>query len=160
MLLETIRTWQLDHMQDAIKAYSHLINAANPDDLNTYRDGGTGWTVVEVLCHLRDFEALFLHRARITVEQEKPDLPFPQPDDLAAEKHYNEQDAQTVLREWQALRTEFLDFLKARAALDWERLAQHPTRGDFSLHDQFFLIARHDMLHLEQAARILAEKQS
>lgn len=159
MQLITIRVWQVKHMEDAIKSFEHFINNANPSDLTTYRDGGTGWTVLEVLCHLRDYEEIFMLRARMTMEQDNPDLPAYDPDTLAAERRYMQQDIRTVLGDWKRLRAEYIAYLNTREEADWERPAQHPTRGHFTLHDQFFLIAQHDMLHFEQATRILAEKR-
>lgn len=56
--------------------------------------------------------------------------------------------------------TEHLAFLAARSESDWERRAQHPTRGPFTLHDQIFLTSLHDSLHIEQITRILKEKNA
>lgn len=159
MKLETVRNWQLAHMEYAVKSYENLIKNASHDDLTVYRDSGEGWSVVAVLCHLRDFEEIFLQRAKLTVEQDNPDLPFPKPDDLAAERKYLEQDPQTVLNEWQAHRATAIAYFRERVESDWERPAIHPVRGAFTLHDQFFLVAQHDMLHMEQATRILLEKR-
>jgi hypothetical protein len=159
MNIENVRGWQLSHMENAMKSFEHLVYNANPDDLIKYRDNGEGWSVVAVLCHLRDWEEVFLHRAKITVEKENPDLPFPKPDDVAAEKHYFEQDPQTVLSEWKAHRANLMTYFKERRETEWERPAVHPVRGNFTLHDQLFIIAQHDMLHFEQALRTLAEKR-
>ena len=111
---------------------------------------------------MRDYDAIFLERARITVEQDKPDLRdvyYPDPDELAQEKRYNEQDVQAVLDDWKGIRADFITYLKDRADSDWERPAKHPKRGDFTLHDQLFLTTWHDMNHMEQITRILAEKK-
>ncbi|MDQ7028088.1 MAG: DinB family protein [Anaerolineae bacterium] len=159
MKLESVRSWQIMHMENAIKSFDNLIKNASHDDLTVYRDSGEGWSVVAVLCHLRDFEEIFLQRAKLTVEQDKPDLPFPKPDDLAAERKYFEQDPQIVLDEWQAHRTLSIAYFGEREESDWERAAIHPMRGEFTLHDQFFLVSHHDMLHMEQATRILLEKR-
>jgi uncharacterized damage-inducible protein DinB len=159
MNIENARSWQFSHMENALKSFEYIVNITKPDDMTLYRDSGEGWSVVAVLCHLRDWEALFLHRAKITVEQENPDLPFPKPDDVAVEKHYFEQDPQTVLSEWKAHRANLMAYFRGRTESDWERPAVHPVRGVFTLHDQLFIIAQHDMLHMEQATRILLEKR-
>jgi uncharacterized damage-inducible protein DinB len=159
MQVATIRAWQLTQLEDNLKAVAWLVRSHTPEALTTYRDAGEGWTVLEVLCHLRDFEAVFLERARLAVEQEKPPLPFPDPDELARARRYNEQALDTVLAAWQEGRARLLAYLRARSEADWERLAQHPTRGEMSLFDQLFLIPKHDSLHLEQMTRILYEQR-
>lgn len=158
-MMEMLRNWQIGQMENAIKTAAFIVQVTDPDALTRYRDGGDGWTVLEVLCHLRDFEALFLERAQLTLQQELPALPFPDPDQLAAEKRYNEQDVATVLDEWRKNREAYLALWRGLDEGDWARQGQHPTRGPFSLDQQLFLAAWHDVLHLEQMTRILAEKQ-
>jgi hypothetical protein len=159
MNLETIRTWQYQKMENALKAIESIFSSADPDDLTTYRDGGDGWTAVEVLGHLRDFEAVFFERAQVTVSEDNPPLKFPDPDDLAKTNDYNNRLWPTLLAEWKTDRAAHIEFLKSRAESDWERIAQHPRRGSITLHDQLFLTPWHDTLHIEQITRILAEKK-
>lgn len=160
MNLDNIRTWQLNHMKKVLDSIQIITKMYTPEDLCTYRDSGDGWTVLEVICHLRDFEEIFFQRAKQTVEQNRPDLPFPHPDELAKEKQYNQQNIEQVMDEWQQIRGDYIAFLEKRAESDWERIANHPTRGDFTLHDQVFLIAWHDTNHMEQILRIVQEKQT
>jgi hypothetical protein len=58
----------------------------------TLRDGGAGWTVAEVLGHLRDFDGYFRGRAIIMIAQHPPLLPGYDPDAIAVAACYNEQD--------------------------------------------------------------------
>lgn len=160
MNLQNVRAWQLKQLEYGVKTVESLLSILNPADLNTYRDGGTGWTFTEVLGHLRDFEGVFLQRARLTVEQDNPPLPFPNPDELAIANAYNSQLPHDLLAAWKAERETLLAFFAERNEDDWERPAQHPTRGNLTLHDQLFLLPQHDSLHLEQMTRILAEKKS
>lgn len=160
MNLETIRSWQFTKMELSIRAMTSLLSQADPAELTAYRDDGSGWTALEVLGHLRDFEVVFYERGRLTVEQDTPDLPFPNPDALAVERSYNTRDWRELLDEWQQERMKNLSFLRTRAETDWERPAQHPVRGILTLHDQLFLTGLHDTLHIEQFTRILAEKKT
>jgi uncharacterized damage-inducible protein DinB len=153
--LKTIRTWQLEQLAKAVKTIEHIVANCSPEVARTARDGGDGWTVLEVMGHLRDFEAVFIERARLTLEQEMPDLPFPDPLQLVVEKVYNEDDLPESFNTWAAARRENLALLEAVAEEDWERPANHPTRGPFTLTDQLFLTVWHDMNHIEQMAKIL-----
>ncbi|MGJ3239305.1 MAG: DinB family protein [Anaerolineae bacterium] len=159
MLIDAIRNWQLSQLEKNIATIKHTVQDVSETALKSYRDQGTGWTALEVLCHLRDFEKLFLERIHLTVNRDNPPLPFPDPNALADELNYNADNPSLVFSHWSALRREQLEFLQKRAESDWERPAQHPTRGHFTLHDQLFLTAWHDANHIEQITRILYEKQ-
>lgn len=156
--LKTIRTWQLEQLAKAVKTIELIVANCSPEVARTARDGGDGWTVVEVMGHLRDFEAVFLERARLTLEQEMPDLPFPDPVKMVVDRAYNDDDLMESLETWAASRREFLALLGGVADEDWERPANHPTRGPFTLTDQLFLTVWHDLNHIEQMAKILQGK--
>lgn len=160
MNLENVRTWQFQRMEMGLNTIDAIFSTSKPDDLTTFRDGGDGWTVLEVLCHLRDFEAVFMERASLTVEQDNPALPYPDPDELAKTNDYNTQKIADVFDAWKRIREAHLMFLRGRAEADWERPAQHPKRGNFTLHDQLFLTSLHDSLHIDQIMKILKGKQA
>jgi uncharacterized damage-inducible protein DinB len=156
----TLRGWHMDQLRKSVPIINSVIQSSSISDMRTFRDGGKGWTVLEVLCHLRDYEALFLERAQTTVEQPNPTLNNPNPDALAAERRYNEQNVSEVYGEWSKRRGAFLDYLGKLDDSAWQRTAIHPKRGPMSVQDQLALIAWHDVNHLEQITRILAERQS
>lgn len=158
--LEMYRQWQFENLRRGVLIAGTLANLLSDEEATIYRDGGTGWTVLEVLCHLRDFEGLFLQRAQLTVEQDNPTLDFPDPDGLAVERQYNQQDVQAVIVQWREKREAFLAYLEDRSPDDWEQVAAHPKRGPFTLHDQLFLATWHDSVHLDQITKIMAEKQT
>lgn len=157
--LDTIRKWQFDSIQKGPQVVKTILLLAAPESLNTYRDGGTGWTALEVLCHLRDLEQVFLERARLTMTREVPDLPMPDADQLAQERDYNHQQVWTVFDDWVANRVVTLDYFKALKEEDWERVGNHPRRGRMTLTDQLILLSWHDVNHVEQIAKILEQKR-
>ncbi len=155
----TIRELQFDELRRAQLSVRHVLEMTPPADWVSYRDGGTGWTVVEVLCHLRDFESVFLERARLTATRDMPDLPFPDPDELAVEHRYAEEEAWSAFEDWVRRRKGFLEFVECVQEEAWQRAGRHPTRGRFTLEQQLALATWHDVNHLEQIVRILAERK-
>ncbi len=154
-----LRGWHITQMQDNLKTVESILNMSDPEELTIYRDGGTGWTVLETLCHLRDTEDVFAERLRLTLEQDEPPLPFPNPDEVARERRYNEQVTHTVLAQWKGRRAALNVHWQACSGADWERVGIHPTRGRLTLLEQFLLLPIHDSLHLEQMTRTLSERR-
>lgn len=156
----TIQSWQIDQLRRSLDIYRFVIDQASHEDLRHYRDGGAGWTVLEILCHMRDLEAIYFERARATIEQDKPGFSLPDVDQLAVDSRYNEQDIEVVFADWSKTRHAYLDYLKGLNEEGWMRTGIHNRRGPMTLQDQVILTVWHDNNHLEQAARILREKKS
>lgn len=159
MQYEAMIKWQISQLEKGLVLLENVLVGVTRKNMQTFADGGKGWTVTEVLCHLRDFEAVFLERAELTVNEDNPALPFPDPDKLAKDKAYYRADPRKALTDWQATRKQLIGFMQARTMDDWALPAQHPTRGTFTLSDQLFLTVWHDTNHIEQIARILAEER-
>lgn len=156
--MRMIRTWQIDQLRKAVSILGRLVETTPPAAAHDLRDGGDGWTVTEVMGHLRDFEVVFLERVRLILTQDMPDLPFPNPVELVSERHYNDDDLEESYQAWAAARREHLAMLENVADADWERPSNHPTRGRFTLTDHLLLTAWHDQNHIEQFAHILRQK--
>ena len=157
--MKTIRARQLDMLCKAVPVIGHIVSTTSQADAMTYRDGGDGWTALEALCHLRDWDAIILDRARLTMTQEMPVLPNPDPAAAAIEREYNRQDWQTTYEEWAERRDMLAQYFESVDDGGWERVASHPKRGPFTLNDQLLLTTWHDMNHIEQMARTLTEKK-
>ncbi|MGB1286336.1 MAG: DinB family protein [Aggregatilineales bacterium] len=159
--LSAYRTWQLQQLENNISILNHLIQTADTNAMTLYRDDGTGWTVLEVLGHLHDYEAIFLHRVKLMVEEDFADLPENDPDTLAKENAYNSQDVYKVLIAWEQRRYNYLTFLRGIEDNEmWESAANHPRRGHFTVNDCLFFTVWHDTLHLQQISKILQDQKS
>lgn len=156
----SIRGWYIDQLRKGLQIVHSVLSGVSSEDAATFRDGGTGWTILEVMGHLRDYEGIFHQRASMSVEEDLPQLPNPNPDTLASENHYNEQDLQTVYRAWEERRGKFLAYLESLDETGWTRVGEHPRRGKMTVQDQLALTAWHDVNHIEQITRILAERKA
>ena len=157
--VETIRGFQLDQLAKALPSITYVIQSALEADLRRYRDGGTGWTALEVLCHIRDYDVIFADRVRLALAEDMPKLPDYNADVLAQERDYNGQPVAEVLASWAGYRQDLLTLFSGIAADDWQRGAIHFKRGPVSVQDLLALNVWHDLNHLEQMTRVLAEKQ-
>jgi hypothetical protein len=145
-------------MQHTLGILGNVLAGADPAVMTTLRDpndGAKGWTALEVLCHLRDYDEIFYQRACLILEQEYPNLPGYDHEALAIERRYNEQDFRQVYADLVRSRQRFVEFFQRLNAAQWERAGVHPERGHFTMTDACAQVGTHEALHLEQITRIL-----
>jgi hypothetical protein len=110
------------------------------------------WSILEILCHLRDMEREgYLERYTRILAENEPRLPDLNGDALAIERNYRGQKAGDVLRDWMRLRRESLRLLRKSKPEQWRRAGIHETAGRLTIDD---LVVRHavgnDTAHLAQ----------
>jgi hypothetical protein len=145
-------------MQHTLAILGHVLRRVNRAETTTLRDpndGAKGWTALEVLCHLRDYDQIFQRRAQLMLDQEHPQLPGYDHEALAIERRYNEQDFRQVYADLVGSRREFVLFFQALDEEQWARTSVHPERGHFTMTDACIQVGTHEALHIEQITRIL-----
>ena len=146
-------------MKTTCETIGNVLKHVDQQQATTLRDGPDGWTVLEVLGHLRDFDGFFRGRAVMMLEQENPELPAYDHEALAIENNYNGQRLDTVYAEFVQSRGQTADFFKSLTDEQWQRVGVHPERGHFTMVDAVMQVGLHDANHLEQITRILARGQ-
>ncbi len=127
-----------------------------PKKVLTFTPAPGKWSILEIVCHLRDMEAsAYLERYRRILAEENPRLPTLNGDALAIERDYPSQDLRGALREWAQLRKESLQLLRRLKREEWARAGTHETAGVLTMED---LLRRHavgnDAAHLAQIEAI------
>lgn len=158
-------------MENTLKSREHILEQLEgfPDELervifadhvtdeDIFRPGSDGgWGVIEVLPHLRDWEAIYMERARMIVDEDNPHIAGYDDSLWPIERDYRGQDPEQVFDEFQALRAEHVSYLKALAADAWSRTGEHSLWGQTTLHWMENYISDHDHEHLNQARDVLA----
>ncbi len=110
-----------------------------------------GWGVVEILPHLRDWEAIYYERARAIVEEDLPRLPAYDDSLWAIERDYRSQDPIETLGELIEMRERLVAFLAELPPEAWQREGEHSAYGRITLHWMANLMCDHDKEHLQQA---------
>ncbi len=122
------------------------------------RPASGDWSVVEVLCHLRDVEReVDQPRLRRILTEDEPFLPAETPDDWASTRRYQDQDGPSALEEFATQRLETLDLLEPLSADQWGRKARHTLFGPTTLQELVSFNAEHDRLHVRQVWEVLQE---
>lgn len=141
-----------------VATLGHLLRGLSHTDVTTFRDGAEGWTALEIVCHLRDFDEIFLQRARSMIDQDAPTFTSYDVDLMAKDRAYNSHDLTQALAELSTNRQALMAFFKAATGDQWSRVGLHPIYGEMTLLHQLVQIGTHDAGHLEQITRVLAQR--
>jgi DinB superfamily len=105
------------------------------------RDGG--WSVLENLCHERDWEEVFLGRLRAILTEDRPELPAFDDSLWEIERNYCAQEPSRALDRFAELRREFVALLQAAPPEAWDRVGIHGQHGPIDVR----WLARHQREH-------------
>jgi len=109
-----------------------------------------GWGVVENLCHLRDWEEVFLGRIHQVLEEDQPRLPVYDDELWAIERDYRGQDPHQALEQFRASRRKVVALLENLPDSAWNRTGHHESQGDVTVRWLAESILRHGESHIAQ----------
>lgn len=139
---------------EAIRA---LVEGVADDEARWHLPSG-GWSVLEVVCHLKDEETDdFRQRLRLTLEDPAKDWPPMDPEAWVTERRYQERALKPELDAFLAERRKSLEWLRGLRNPDWSRAHTHPRLGAMPAGDLLAAWVAHDLLHVRQIARLQYE---
>jgi DinB superfamily len=151
------KRWEiLRKLGETPKALASLFQGTSEDILRR-KPAPEKWSMLEIACHLRDVERLFVERYGKMANLDRPALRMMNQDELAVRLKYNEDDSSAALREFRRLREETVHLLGALPSQSWQRIGLHPKRGEFSIAANVEIHVTHDANHLSQI-RALRER--
>ncbi len=153
-----LRERLIDSLRKNIQVLGHILQPVTQPQSMTWRDGADGWTVLEVVCHLRDFDEIFLERGQLMLQNNHPTFPVYDHLVMVEERAYNEQNLLQVLGSFQQSREQFVRFFAGLTDEQWQRTGQHRTQGQYTMETLAAHVAWHDNNHLEQISRILSKR--
>jgi uncharacterized damage-inducible protein DinB len=118
------------------------------------REAPDKWSINHVLRHLADSEIVWGWRMRMALAHDRPPITGYDQDAWADKLGYGEADAEESISEFGALRAGNLRLLSNATPADMKRVGVHAERGEESVAHMMKLYAGHDVLHLNQIARI------
>ena len=134
---------------------SAILNGVDQKRAQKATDGPGGWSVLEVLGHMNEFEQAFFQRSRLIVETEMPKFAALDPDALAKSHHYNDQKLTEVLASYVNWRRQHLAYVQALSPEQWQRKGIHPASGEVTLVENVTNTTLHDVNHIEQIVKAL-----
>jgi hypothetical protein len=152
------RDKHLTLLEKSMATLEHILRGVTREQATTLRDGENGWTTLEIVCHLRDYEQIFTDRFVAIRDQDKPQFTANNIEQMAIDRAYNAQDMDAVMDDFRAKRQAFLALCRAMSDDDWARVGVHPTLGDMSMLRMLIQTAHHQPDHIEQITRVLLQR--
>lgn len=145
----------LDTLENIVIQLDRLIESRSRESLQQPGQDGR-WGVVEVLCHLRDWEGIVHDRIWQIVEGERPELEDPDVMMWSLENDYGAQDPYEVFGELTALRRSLIERLRETEPDSWERTGVICGRGEMTLGEFLLHVIEHDQRFVEDAREAVA----
>lgn len=113
------------------------------------------WAIVEVVAHLADTEERALARIRRMLDEQRPELPGYDQEQLARDRRYIELEMGAELDRFAALRGETAGVLERLDDDGWRRVGIHSEHGPMTVEAYVSHLAGEDVDHLAQIARMI-----
>jgi uncharacterized damage-inducible protein DinB len=120
------------------------------------KPGADKWSAMEVVCHLRDVEKLWVNRIVKAAFSDRPAFYMLDFEALVGKHSYNTQDLASALKEFARLRADTVGLLRALPASQWKRVGIHPKRGEVAIERIVQIMIDHDRGHFEQISKAVA----
>ncbi len=156
--------YDLNHdLLDALKAtpetLTGLLANVSETQARSAKGGDENWSVVEIVCHLRDADEISLQRTEAMRDQDNPLIIGYDQEALARERKYRETDLRSALAALIAIRERHITVLSALTSEQWQRPGQHKEFGEITIFALAIHNASHDAIHCAQIARQLAGRK-
>jgi hypothetical protein len=119
------------------------------------KGGDEDWSVVEVVCHLRDADETSLQRVEAMRDQDEPLIAGYDQEALARARDYKLANLQSALGEFIAIRQRLVATFTALTPEQWECAGRHNEFGRITIFSHAVHKATHDAVHCAQIARQL-----
>jgi DinB superfamily len=143
----------VEALQNTVSALEQIRQGLSTEQITRPEAPGK-WSIRHVLQHLADSELVWGYRLRMVLAHDRPPLTGYDQDLWAERLGYDEADADQALEDFGLLRRANLRLLACASDEDLKRVGVHAERGAESVEHMIRLYAGHDLLHLEQLARI------
>jgi uncharacterized damage-inducible protein DinB len=133
---------------------AQAITGLSPHQLHAHPTAGM-WSLLEVVCHLADSEALFAERMKRVLAENRPPMLFADPTRYASALAYSARDAGEEVAFIGAVRRQMARILRAQPDTAWQRVGLHSVEGERTLAQ----LLQKAIAHLEHHLQFIANKR-
>lgn len=141
-------------LEKAPVAINRLIDKIDPK-LYDESAGPDRFTIREAICHLADWEPIFLTRLKTAVDSPGADILDIDEGEMAILGNYRERDPKAEAERFAQGRREVIRYLDSLPKEKWANTVVHPERGSMTVYDWANCIVGHDVYHIEQFTEFL-----
>jgi uncharacterized damage-inducible protein DinB len=106
------------------------------------------WSILELVCHIADFEPVYAERMKRVIALEKPTFLGADENLFAAKLAYNDRDVEEELKIIETTRSQMGRILRTLPQTALERVGNHDERGPRTLENLITTITNHIPHHL------------
>lgn len=154
------KDWLIEGLDKSYQILVLVLEGVSQEQAQNISDGPQGWNVLEILCHLRDYQAIFFERIERILDEDYPIFRLYDADARLAmviENDYANQDLRHVLDNYCSTRREIINRLSPLQDEQWERLGRFAMDDEVDLTMPVVHVLLHDADHIEQIAHILRQ---
>ncbi len=146
----------LDALRKSPQIFSVLLYGVTQEEARAARGGDEQWSIVQVICHLRDNEEFRLERIRLMRAEDNPHIAAYDQEKLAKERNYVAEDLLPAGGAFLRNRYSVIAEFESLSPAEWERTGEHDEQGRITIGDQLVRAVTHDMNHAAQIAHQLS----
>ncbi|HEY7059192.1 MAG TPA: DinB family protein [Vicinamibacterales bacterium] len=147
----------LEVLEQTAPRMGALIAARSDADL-TWRPADDRWSIAQILAHLADAEVVAAWRLRMILSAPGSPIQSFDQNGWARALEYERRDAFASLALFRALRASLLGLVRHLGDEALDRYGMHAERGKETVRHLLRMYAGHDVNHLQQIERLLAER--
>ena len=106
------------------------------------------WSIKEVVCHIADYEPVYVDRMKRVIAEDQPMLLAGSPDAFVARLAYDQRDVDEELALIEIVRSQMARILRSLPSQDFQRTGNHSVRGPVDLGTLLQQITDHIPHHL------------
>jgi len=136
--------------------YGMVLEGVSQTQASQLRDGPDGWSVLEIICHIRDYQDIYLERIEAMLDQDNPTFKSYDRFELIQQNNYVGQNLQAIFAAYSGARDHFIELLNSLNEEQWKRKGKFPNDGpETSVANIALQLLAHDNDHIEQIMRVL-----
>ncbi len=145
----------LAQLRETPRAVTALLDGLDEAQMTKPSPGG-GWSIHQIISHMRDAQGVLDFRMGLIVEEENPKLESKAVFEWADKPQENLPTTRAVLEEYRGVREKIIAQLENIPLAAWWRKGQHLEFGEVTLRNQVSYFASHELTHLPQIEQLRA----